>query len=145
MILVKDVMTPHPEIVKEGETLEVVGQLFKERGYHHLPVLNEEDELVGVISSTDFERTIHGATLFKIVDKASYNETILKTMLVYNIMVKDPISVQQDQPIESAYDILKQGKFRCLPVLDGSELVGIVTAQDLLDYFMVKHKETISI
>ncbi|NNE27421.1 MAG: CBS domain-containing protein [Saprospiraceae bacterium] len=145
MILVKNVMTPHPEVVQEGDTLEVVAQLFKERGYHHLPVLNEENDLVGIISSTDFERTIHGATLFKVVDKQAYNETILKTMLVYNIMVKDPISVQQDQSIESAYTILKQGNFRCLPVLDENELVGIVTAQDLLDYFMVQHKAAVKL
>ena len=145
MILIKDVMTPHPEIVKEGDTLEIAADMFKERGYHHIPVLNEEDQLVGVISSTDLERTIHGATLFKVADKEAYNETILKTLLVYNIMVKNPVTVQADQDIKAAYDILKQGKFRCLPVLEGENLAGIVTAQDLLDYFMLQHKASVSI
>ncbi|GGK32405.1 acetoin dehydrogenase [Deinococcus malanensis] len=54
-------------------------------------------------------------------------------MLVRDWMTADPVSVTPDTPVMDALRILKEGNFRRLPVVDGSQLVGITTRKDLKD------------
>lgn len=138
MVKVKDVMTAQPVTLNEGDTMEKAAELFKNNNFHHIPVLNDDDDLVGILSSTDLERSLHGDTLFKVEDKASYNDTLLKTNLVYKSMKTHIVTINQEAPIKDAYTMLKENNFRCLPVMHEDKLTGIITNQDLLDYFMNK-------
>lgn len=54
-------------------------------------------------------------------------------MLVRDWMTADPVSVTPDTPVMDALKILKEGNFRRLPVVEGSQLVGITTRKDLKD------------
>lgn len=54
-------------------------------------------------------------------------------MLVRDWMTADPVSVTPDTPVMDALRILKEGNFRRLPVVDGTQLVGITTRKDLKD------------
>ncbi|MBT8190169.1 MAG: CBS domain-containing protein [Saprospiraceae bacterium] len=136
MVKVKDIMTVQPVTLNEGDTMEKAAELFKNNNFHHVPVINDDGDLVGILSSTDLERSLHGDTLFKVKDKASYNDTLLKTNLVYRSMKKHIITINQEDSLKDAYKLLKENNFRCLPVMGDNKLTGIVTNQDLLDYFM---------
>jgi acetoin utilization protein AcuB len=48
-------------------------------------------------------------------------------------MATEVVSVHPDDPIEQAANTMRERRIGCLPVLDGDELVGIVTASDVMD------------
>lgn len=54
-------------------------------------------------------------------------------MLVRDWMTPNPVSVSPDTPVLDALKLLKEHSFRRLPVMDGQNLVGIVTDKDLKD------------
>ena len=52
-------------------------------------------------------------------------------MLIRNWMTPDPIVVEPDTPMLDADHLMKENKIRCLPVMKGSRLVGIITEHDI--------------
>jgi len=134
MVTVKQVMTSNPITLNESDTMENALTLFKKHNFHHLPVVNEANSLIGIISSSDLERTLPGSTLFKVVNLEEYNSTVLQANLVTQIMKKEVVSVDEDMPIEDAYVLLKKNQFRCLPVISSNKLSGILTSMDILEY-----------
>jgi CBS domain-containing protein len=55
-------------------------------------------------------------------------------------MVKNPIKISSDITIKSVAEILAKNEFHALPVVDGDELVGIVTTTDLLLYLINQYE-----
>ncbi len=143
MITVNEVMSPNPICITEDESLAKAGEIFSQNHFHHLPVVDKNNHLKGILNNTDFERALHGDTLFKLEDKDKYNSLILKTKLIRNSMKSEVITINYDKPLKEAYLLLKSNNFRCLPVLDDNKLVGIITNRDLVDYFMGNHEGSI--
>jgi acetoin utilization protein AcuB len=54
-------------------------------------------------------------------------------MLVRDWMTKDPLTVTPDTPVLEAINLLKQKRFRRLPVVKDGKLLGLVTDKDLKD------------
>jgi CBS domain-containing protein len=53
------------------------------------------------------------------------------TLAVRHAMTINPVTIAADAPIREAIRVMDEGSFRCLPVLDGGRLVGVLTARDL--------------
>lgn len=53
---VRDIMTWEPVVVRAGDSLRVAAEKLAEGGFHGLPVLDEADQLVGMLTSTDLIR-----------------------------------------------------------------------------------------
>lgn len=52
-------------------------------------------------------------------------------MRVRDVMTKDPVTIGPDEPIGTALERMRLGRFRHLPVVEGDRLVGIITDRDL--------------
>ena len=52
-------------------------------------------------------------------------------MRIRDVMTRNPVTVASDTPVVEARRIMKERGFRRLPVVDGEQLVGIVTLKDL--------------
>ena len=52
-------------------------------------------------------------------------------MPVSEVMTRNPVTVDRDDPIRKAFDLMTEGRFRRLPVMEGTKLVGIITDRDL--------------
>ena len=65
-----------------------------------------------------------------------YNEAILNSLLVQDVMRKSIVTLNEEDTISMAVDIFKENRFHCLPILDkdGGKLVGIVSTYDLIIY-----------
>jgi len=136
----KDVMTRNLITVSEHETVTTVARMFDEFGFHHLPVVNSDSQLVGIVSLTDIERLKLSASIFKTKKQEEYNEALFESLLVKFIMTKNVTQLNPDDDISKAYIIFKQNNFRALPITDGNQLTGIVTPLDLLDHLFEKQK-----
>jgi CBS domain-containing protein len=136
--LCQQIMSKNLITVHEHEIVTTVVRLFDENGFHHLPVVNADSTLVGIISRTDVERLKMSASIFKTKTQEEYNQTLFETLLVKFVMTKDPVCLSPEATIQEAYNILRENKFHALPITENGEPRGIITALDLLDHFFNK-------
>jgi CBS domain-containing protein len=127
---VSDIMTKHVIAVKESETLADVLQLMMEHDFRHVPVVNEEKTIVGIISERDLLRTCvtEDDIEFAGVERAYF----LSDHPVTEIMSTHPETLDPDATLSEACQMMLENKFGCVPVCEGPRLVGIVTTTDIL-------------
>ncbi|TNF26075.1 MAG: CBS domain-containing protein [Deltaproteobacteria bacterium] len=100
--------------------LDEARECFMRSGVHHLPIVDDDGELLGILSHTD---------LYKC--RASEPGAAAKT--VADLMTDRPVSVRPDDPLELAVALLAGGVFHAVPVVDDDEfLVGLLTTSDIL-------------
>jgi len=121
-MFIHDIMTREVVTVAPGSTLEDACRIMHDRNIRHLPVL-EGDRLVGVVT----DRDVHSATSALCLAPAPPRG------LVGEAMSRPPRTASPLDSIDEAARTMRSAKIGCLPVLDGDQLVGIVTGIDLLD------------
>ncbi len=107
--------------VQKDDIIELVAEMMDWRKIRYTPVEDSKGHLVGLITS----RLI----LRHYIQSAQLNG---KAQLVKDIMVKDPITVEPDCSILEAMKMMREKEIGCLPVVQGKELVGIITEMDFL-------------
>ena len=123
MLTTKDLMLDNPKSVTPELSVREARLLMEMEGIMQLPVL-QHGKLVGIITDRDLCLSIH-----------SPNES---TMRVEHCMTADPMTVTPDTPVYRTAQMLSTYKFGALPVVDGEELVGLITTSLLLAYFASK-------
>ena len=132
---VKNVMTTILVTVRPDDQLSKVDEIFKTNSFHHLPCVDGEGQLHGIISRTDIDQSMTGASLFQNPKKEEYNAALFETMMVWDVMTRNVYILSPEDSIETAYKIFKDNRFRAMPVVDKDKLVGLVTPMDILDHF----------
>ncbi len=129
--LISKIMSTEIVTVHQGQKISDVRHIICESNIHHVPIVDGKN-LVGLISSTDLMKlniVISGAderTVDAIVDQQFTIKDIMNTELT---VLNDTDTVRQ------AANILAEGKFHSLPVVDKQkQIVGIVTMTDLIRY-----------
>jgi CBS domain-containing protein len=124
-------MSTDLQSVNSNTSLRDVDLLLKDYQIHHILVIGDGN-LKGMISKTDMDRIAFvDATTGVGVDTTFYD-----ILTVDHVMTNNLVTIQQDQPIRAAAELFSSGKFHALPVLDGDEIVGIVTTTDLIRYLV---------
>ncbi|MBX3395534.1 MAG: CBS domain-containing protein [Phycisphaerae bacterium] len=119
-MIVAEFMTPEPFVVHESEPLRRIIESFCGHGVFQIPVTDQSNRLVGIISDRDV-----CAAMARDSDEAM-------TLLVADIMTPSPVTVTPSTPLEDAVEILCQARFGALPVVVGEHVVGMITARHLL-------------
>ncbi len=133
-IRVAEVMTDKVIVVRPQDTMDVVQDIFRKNNIHHLPVV-DRGKVVGMISHSDYLKLLHGFTLFKTKKSDEYNDAILRSLLVREVMTKQVATLGPDDTVELAAGFFRENLFHALPVVDEEGLlIGIVTTYDLLNY-----------
>ena len=115
----RDVMTPNAECVGENETLLDAAKKMADRGYGSMPICGEDNRLKGVLT----DRDIVTKALAKGKDPASTRAGELGE--------GKPVTIGADDSLREALKTMAQYKVRRLPVIDGHDLIGIVSQADL--------------
>ena len=104
--------------------------LMAEKGIGALVVLDNK-ALVGIISERDYARQV----ILK--DRSS------KGTMVKDIMSADVICANPQQTVDECLVLMTEKRFRHLPVMDGDQMVGLVSMGDLVKTIIAEQKETI--
>ena len=137
-LLVSKIMSSQPITVPTQARLSGVRGIMSKHNLHHVPVVDGR-RLMGVVSSTDLLRLLPADVP---AGRREVDKTLDEHSLV-DVMTKDVVTVAPEDPIRKAIDLLQTGNVHSLPVLDGTELVGILTTTDLLKYLAAELDRTI--
>jgi len=135
--LVRDWMIPKPVTVHPGALLRDAFRLMIDNQVRRLPVMDHE-RLVGIITLEDLRRAEPppgiGMGLVRITD-------MLSRMTVHQVMSKDPKTITPDAALIEAARMMLEHAISALPVIEGSELVGIITESDIFRAFVKMEEE----
>lgn len=131
---IADVMTSKVISIQPRDTMDKVDQIFETNAIHHIPVV-EEDQVVGMISKSDYYQILHGFTLFKAPVSKTYNEAVLRSLLVREVMTKQVACLGAEDSLAKAADYFRENLFHAIPIVDKSgKLIGILSTYDLLTH-----------
>ena len=116
-MLIIERMTPNPVTITLETTVGQALGIMEERKLRHLPVLDVSEGLVGIVSEKDLLR-------------ANSDDSIKV------VMTTEVITVTEYTTLEEAARIMADQKISSLPVMRGSQLVGIITETDLFRVFL---------
>lgn len=140
---VSDLMTLGPITVGVDASLRTVLMRMKEDGCRQLPVIDQRDRLVGIITDRDVRLAMNSP---HVLHDRWQDETLLDSLVAESCMTPNPITISPDSPAYRAAEMLSSYKFGALPVVDGDQLVGIISVTDFLDeYAAQQRQETASI
>lgn len=133
--LIKTVMTDTVITVHPHETMDRVQRIFEQNNIHHLPVISSARKVVGMVSKSDYLKLLHGFTLFKAKKSVEYNQAIMRSLLIEEVMTRQVATLKQDDPLLMAAGYFRENLFHAIPIVDDDHnLVGILTTYDLINF-----------
>lgn len=109
--------------VQPDDLIDLAASVMDWRHIRHVPVEDEAGRLVGLVTHRSLLRLVSAGGREKNIDAITVRE----------LMVPNPVTVSPSTPTLEAIKIMREQRLGCLPVVEGNQLVGIVTSFDFLD------------
>jgi len=119
---IHSLMIPDPITITAGASISEAIELMKINSIRHLPVVSQGKKLEGFLTLVDL--------------KQGLIPSMLGDLTLQDLMIKEPITVSPDDDIEFAAQLIYKNKIGGMPVVKGDQLVGIITATDILRTFI---------
>jgi len=116
-------------IVQEASVFDAI-KLMADRGVGSLLVM-DGDDLQGIVTERDYAR--------KVIIKGRSSESTQ----VREIMTTDLVTTTATQPVSECMNMMSEKRIRHLPVMSGSEVVGLISIGDLVQAIITEQKEEI--
>ena len=136
-LTVRDYMAADPPTVGPEDSLQRVIEFLRRRDIRSVPVL-QDGKLIGIVSDRDLRQVAPSYPLFRDEDEIRrYTENLKVTAA----MTADPLCISPAATLMQAAKILETYRIGALPVVDGENLVGIISVSDLLRAFITQNQE----
>jgi CBS domain-containing protein len=119
MTKARDVMTADARCVQQGQTLVDAARLMRELDVGALPICGDDNRLKGMVTDRDI-------VIRCIADGGDPAQTD-----VMSLAKGKPVTVGADDDIEVALRTMAEHQVRRLPVIDGHDLVGVISQADI--------------
>jgi CBS domain-containing protein len=119
MTVARDLMTPDPQCVKEDQTLVEAARLLRDLDVGAMPICGNDDRLKGMLTDRD------------IVVKCIAEGGDPNTVTAGSLAEGKPVTIGADDDIREALEVMQDHQVRRLPVIDGHDLIGIVSQGDV--------------
>ena len=129
--LVRDWMTLTPYTTTPYTLLIDAYQVMKNYEIRRLPVVDEDEHLIGVVTLSDIRSLVTAGVL----DTRSTLRVLEETQ-VSQVMSRNPVTIHPDAPLFEAAQVMFENKFGGLPVVQHGLLVGIISESDLFRFVM---------
>ncbi len=128
MQTVADLMTRNVLSLRDNQTLKDAHALIRDKGIRHIPIVNDQGDLVGVLSQRPLL-----AFMLNAVDSGglSYASKLEARTQIKELM-EEPMTVDPAQPLTTAGNYLLGNKQACLVVTEGGKVVGILSPVDFI-------------
>ncbi|MEG6523894.1 CBS domain-containing protein [Desulfotomaculum sp. 1211_IL3151] len=116
----------HPAILlKDDEPIEKALQLMNEKKINGAPVVDGQHNLVGMVVKADIYRFL--------MDPGHYNSCPLNW-----VMSKEIITANPNEDIITVANRLRSNNIIALPVVEGSKVLGVISIENIMDYFIAR-------
>ncbi len=119
-IALADIMSYPVTTVQEKTSMEEVAKVLRKVGCTGLPVVDEKDSIVGVISRRDFKR----------ISRDNQMQSPVKAF-----MSRNPVVMEHDKSATEVIQLMIQKDIGRIPIIQDGKLIGIVTRSDVMTYF----------
>lgn len=133
VLRVRDLMTPELITLYQHDTLKTLSDIFDLKMIRHVPILNDSNELVGLISQRDFLK--FAISKLAHVSKQE-SDSFYSKIKISEIMGRKVATIGPEAPLSGAAQIMFDHKYGCLPVVEEGKLVGILTEADFVASFI---------
>lgn len=124
---IRDFMKTDVIKVETGTPIMDAQEIMREKKIKRLPVM-KKGKLVGLVTKHMLIEAAPSSATSLSVYELNY---LLSKMKVDDIMVKDPITIPPDYPVEAAIWLGKKHGIGAFPVVDDGKLIGIITESDI--------------
>ena len=112
----------------EADTVKVASQNLHEKKVGSMPVLDKNNNVVGIISERDLAQFI-------------YAERFNSNLPVSQIMTKDLVTCDLNTSVTELMDEMTEKKIRHILIMEDKKLLGIVSIGDVVNHLIDKIKE----
>jgi acetoin utilization protein AcuB len=136
-VLVQDWMSRDPVVISGEVGIGIAHQLMKLNNVRRLPVVDDDDNLIGIITDSDIrEARLPDDSGLSVLDA----HLRLATVEVRGVMSVSPRTVTPVTKVIEAARLMLNEKIGGLPVVEGSTLVGVITESDIFRMFVSEHE-----
>ena len=111
-----------------------IAKIFESSNIHHLPIVNDLNEPIGIISLGDYRQLQHHFTRFKLKSSIRENNKLLSSLLAHEIMTKDPVCLDVDDTLGDAIDIFVKNEIHSIIICKNGKVNSILTPVDILKF-----------
>ncbi|MBX3192417.1 MAG: CBS domain-containing protein [Labilithrix sp.] len=127
----RDIMTPMPRTVNARETVEVAIEALRWLDARHLPVVDDDGVLVGMLSDRDLRSLMPPPGLSE--DEVEERLRAAQIEPIEAVMNTSPISVEPEADLREVVEPMLEHRVGAIPVVDGDlHPIGIVSYIDIL-------------
>jgi CBS domain-containing protein len=130
---IRDLMTHSVITAPPTMSLALAQRLMHDHHIRHLPVVRGL-QLIGLVTDRDLRQALPSPITTLTPDEITYK---MATIAIATCMTREVIAVPPEADIVQGTRRLLEGPYGCLPVLSSGQLVGLVTAIDLLRGFLM--------
>ena len=136
---VRDLMTPGVVSIRPEDSVAAAYELMLDNRFRHLVVIDPDGDLIGLVTHRDLLR-------HSLIERAelplSLQRTVMRRILVEEVMTSEVETAEAGQLLAEAALIMFQNKYGCMPVVEGSRVVGILTESDFVRFFRPRRART---
>jgi len=132
---IKENMQKNPITISPEASFYEARAIIRDKGIRHLPVVDKEHRLVGLIADRDIREAAPSEATSLSVHELHYLLGKLKASAFMTPKNK-LITITPETIIEKAVQLMHDHKIGCLPVVEGDKLIGIITETDVLGHFV---------
>ncbi len=126
---VADLMTKSVATVNPDDQLAVADDVMRLGRFRHMPVVDEHERLVGIVTSRDL---FHGALLKVLGYGARAKAQAMESTRVKDVMQTEVVTTTPETRLTEAAALMRDRKLGCLVVVKDGKIVGILTEGDFV-------------
>jgi CBS domain-containing membrane protein len=126
---VSDIMTREVATLGRNETLRTADDVMRLGRIRHLPVVDDDGSLAGIVSQRDL---FHGGLIKALGYGSHARGQALDTLVVKEAMTTEVVTTTPDTELDAAARVMLTKKIGCLVVVENEKIVGIVTEADFV-------------
>lgn len=131
-VRVRDCMTRSAATIHSDALARGAVDMMKKRKIRHLPVVDREGHLVGIVTDRDLRQVVFDPA---IQERLGILAETLGALTVRDVMTWGVVTVSPETDIRQAAGLMREQKIGALPVVQGERVMGILTETDVLRAF----------
>ncbi|HYP76771.1 MAG TPA: CBS domain-containing protein [Polyangiaceae bacterium] len=133
-LLVRDVMTKDVATLERNEKLAVADDVMRLGRIRHLPIVDDEGNLAGIVTQRDL---FHSGLLRALGFGSHAKERAMDLLVLKEAMKTEVATITPSAPLAEAAKLMLERKIGCLVVVEGKKIVGILTESDFVKLALI--------